>query len=81
MYSDEAPGISLRDLVLEIRQDVKALDSKIEKIDRTGSIGTREELSDHETRIRHVEKWMYGIPVAAIGAIAAIILPFLPGIS
>ncbi len=80
MHSDEARGLTLRELVLEIREDVKRLDGKIDKIDRTGSIGTREELTDHETRIRHIERWMYGIPVAALGAIAALVAQFVPGV-
>lgn len=69
---DEARGLSLRELVLEVRADVKSLDEKIEKIDRQGSIGTREDLTDHETRIRRVEKWMYGIPLAGLVSAASI---------
>lgn len=80
MHSEEARGLTLRELVLEIREDVKKLDTKIEKIDRTGSIGTREELTDHETRLRHIERWMYGIPVAALGAIGALVAQFVPGL-
>lgn len=49
-------GLSLRELVLEVRQDVKALNQKVDAIDRTGSIGTREELNDHETRLRTMEQ-------------------------
>ncbi len=62
-------GLSMRDLVLEIRQDVKHLELKLELIDRQGSIGTRDELRDHETRIRSVERWKYGIPVSMLIAV------------
>lgn len=69
-------GLSLRDLVLEIRADVKALDEKIDKIDRNGSIGTRKELADHENRLRGLEsshaKWKYGIPPALVGSLGAL---------
>lgn len=75
---DEARGLTLRELVLEVRADVKSLDEKIEKIDRTGSIGTREDLTDHETRIRRVEKWMYGVPLAAAVSLASIVAALLP---
>lgn len=54
-------GLTLRELVLEIRSDVKSLDEKIGRIDRTGSIGTKEELLDHEMRIRGLEKWRWGL--------------------
>jgi hypothetical protein len=69
-------GLSLRELVLEVRADVKGLDEKIEKIDRNGSIGTREELTDHETRIRGLEKARWGLAgistiVGSIGGVLA----------
>ena len=75
---DEARGLTLRELVLEVRSDVKSLDEKIEKIDRQGSIGTREDLTDHETRIRRVEKWMYGVPLAAAISLASIVAALMP---
>lgn len=78
MAADPAHGLSLRELVLEVRADVKALDEKIDKIDRVGSIGTREDLTDHETRIRRVEKWMYGVPLAALVSIASLVAAFQP---
>lgn len=53
--------MSNRDLILEIRADVKAIEQKLEAINVEGSIGTRAELADHETRIRSAEKWRYGI--------------------
>lgn len=68
MSIPEDRGLSLRELVLEVRADVKALDDKIEKIDRNGSIGTREELTDHEIRIRGIERFRWGL--TGIGSIA-----------
>lgn len=73
MANDESGvGLSLRELLLEVRADVKALDDKIDHIDRHGPIGTREEITDHETRIRRVEAWVYAIPVAAIIAVGGV---------
>lgn len=49
------PFLSMRDAVMEIRKDVKDLTKVIERVDREGSIGTKQELNDHETRIRELE--------------------------
>ena len=70
---NDSYGLSLRDLVLEIRADVRSLDEKIDKIDRMGSIGTREELIDHEQRIRGVERWKYGVPPSLLTGVAALV--------
>lgn len=70
-------GLSLRDLVLEIRSDVKDVEEKISQLERDGSIGTRRELDDHELRLRKLEVWRYGIPVSiiiALGTATAIVL-------
>jgi len=64
-------GLTLRELVLEIRDDVKTLDGKIDQIDKQGSIGTRDELQDHEGRIRSLEVWRYGIPASILIALAS----------
>jgi hypothetical protein len=51
--------------LIAVREDVAFIKAKIET------------LPDHETRIRRVEKWMYGIPVSALvalGGLAAAIL-------
>jgi hypothetical protein len=78
---DEGRGLSLRELVLEVRADVKSLDEKIEKIDRQGSIGTREDLTDHETRIRTLERFRYGAPgTAVLGVILAAVAIVIPHI-
>lgn len=76
----DGSGLSLRELVMEIRMDVKALDEKIDKIDRQGSIGTRELLKDHETRIRSLEstdRWRYGIPPAFLAGLGGLITSLL----
>lgn len=67
-------GLSVKELVLEVRNDVKALSEKIDKIDRQGSIGTREELADHERRIRRVEAWKYALPPTLVLVIASIVI-------
>lgn len=70
---DPNVGLTLRELVLEVRDSVNALDEKIDRIDRQGSIGTREDLSDHEQRIRRVEAWVYGIPFAGVLAAGSVV--------
>lgn len=47
--------MSDRDLVLEIRDDVKRLAASLDRIDREGSLGTRAELSDHDARLNKLE--------------------------
>lgn len=50
------PFLSMREVVMEIRSDVKDLAKKLERIDREGSIGTKQELDDHERRLRDLER-------------------------
>lgn len=61
-------GLSLRELVMEIRSDVKALDQKLDQI--------REEIVEHETRISTVEDttktWKYGIPPALLAGLSGL---------
>lgn len=52
---DDLNGFTVKDILIEVRQDVKDLAARIDEIDRKGSIGTREELTDHENRLRKVE--------------------------
>jgi hypothetical protein len=51
----DAAGFSVKEIVVEIRNDVKDLAAKIDRIDREGSIGTRQDLADHENRLRDLE--------------------------
>jgi len=48
-------GFTVKEVVLDIRDTVNKLADKIDRIDRTGSIGTRQQLDDHENRIRKNE--------------------------
>jgi hypothetical protein len=69
------PFLSMREAVMEIRQDVKGMQSKLDRIDREGSIGTKQELIDHEARIRGLERFRYSLPsLAAITLIADVAL-------
>lgn len=74
-------GMTLRQMVFEIRGDVKDLALKLDRIDREGSIGTKAELNDHEQRIRKNETWRYAIPptiiIALIGSFSPAILHFI----
>lgn len=38
-----------------------------------------EELEDHETRIRSLERWKWGLPVSALGATLATLVALLHG--
>jgi hypothetical protein len=57
--------------LLAVQQDVKAVETDVERIDREGSTGTRPILGDHETRLRSLEQWKYGIPSAVALALLA----------
>jgi hypothetical protein len=49
-------NFTVKEIVLDIRSDVKQLALQINRIDREGSIGTKAELSDKEARIRTLER-------------------------
>lgn len=57
-----------------VHVDLRDLAAKLDKIDRHGSIGTKAELLDHESRIRGLERYRYAMPsVGLIAGIAGII--------
>lgn len=66
-------AFTLKEVVVEIRDDVKLLSAKLDRIDRDGSIGTRQELIDHEARLRTLETSGFRLQGAwaTIGIIAA----------
>jgi hypothetical protein len=51
------------DAVLGVREDVRSLKQDRENVNDT--------LDDHESRIRSVERWKYGIPVATLSGLVA----------
>jgi hypothetical protein len=51
----DTASFSVKEIVVEIRNDVKELARQIDRIDREGSIGTRQDLADHENRLRTLE--------------------------
>ena len=66
------PYLTVREMVAEIREDVK--DLKAEAI-RLASLPDLHR--DHETRLRRVEVWLYGVPLSgflAVGAVVAAII-------
>lgn len=63
-------AFSLKEVILEIRRDVKDLSETLDTIDREGSIGTKSQLGDHETRIRGLERWRWAFPSVTIIAVA-----------
>ena len=69
-------GLSIRELLLEVRQDVRALSAHVDDIDRNGSIGTKAELADHEQRVRGLEK-ARNYCAGALILISAFLIPVL----
>ncbi|MEV7358266.1 hypothetical protein [Kitasatospora sp. NPDC091276] len=54
------------DQVVGLREDVRAMGQQAE--------GVREELADHESRLRALEAWRYALPIGAVtGVLAAVI--------
>src|SRR3954467_15588204 len=45
-------GFTTKEILLEMRGDLRTLTEKIDRIDRQGSIGTKAQLDDHENRLR-----------------------------
>lgn len=65
--SDEPESyMSVREMVMEIRQDVKALNVKAEQME-----AARQDVEDHEDRLRSLERWKYGIPFSVVAAMSA----------
>lgn len=66
------PILSNRDLILEIRNDVKELKQVAAELQPLVGIA-----ADHENRIRGLEdstaKWKYGIPPALLTSIGALV--------
>lgn len=66
--------LTVREIVMEIRQDVKDLQAQAQQMQ-----AAREHViqldavvtNDHESRLRTLEAWKYGIPFSGIVAIAA----------
>lgn len=61
--SGNGDGFTVKEIVVEIRDTVKKLADKVDQIDRQGSIGTRDQLTehgrdiaDHEVRLSFLEK-------------------------
>ena len=67
--------LTVREMVAEIRADVKELNKKAERMEEA-----REEVEDHEDRLRSLERWKYGIPFSGILAISAAIAALGKGV-
>jgi hypothetical protein len=51
------------DAVLGVREDVRSL--------KQDNASVNETLDDHESRIRSIERWKYGVPVATLSGLIA----------
>jgi hypothetical protein len=54
MNGEPDKGFTVKEILVEIRDDVKDLSMKVDRIDREGSIGTKSQLDDHEQRLRRL---------------------------
>lgn len=66
------PFLTVREMVAEIRADVKDLNRKAEHMEEAA-----QDIRDHEDRIRGLERWKYGIPFSGVLAIVAAITAVL----
>lgn len=68
-------GFTVKEILLKVDAKVDRLSDKLDRIDRQGSIGTREELSDHESRLRSLEKksWALTGVSSALGVAAGVL--------
>ncbi|GAA0955328.1 hypothetical protein GCM10009560_79180 [Nonomuraea longicatena] len=65
--------VTLRQIYEEMRDltaEVRTLTSELKESRKTDE--------DHERRLRVVERWMWGLPVSIIAAVAAVIKAFMP---
>lgn len=64
--------LTVREMVVEIRNDVKELNRKAEHMEAVS-----QDIVDHEDRIRGLERWKYGIPFSGVLAIVAAVTAVL----
>lgn len=67
--SEEPLGVTIGareiyDAVLGVREDVRSLKQDNKSVNET--------LDDHEDRLRSVERWKYGVPVATLSGLIAV---------
>jgi hypothetical protein len=56
--------LTMREMLTEVRADLKEVKA---------TMVTKEQHDDHETRIRSVEVWVYGIPLTGIIAVGGVL--------
>jgi hypothetical protein len=64
-------GLTNKELLMEVRSDVKDLHATVKRLAVVSEEGAKD-LSDHEGRIRLLERWRYTIPASVLTALAAI---------
>lgn len=71
------PLLTDRELILEMRSDIKNITEKLVQLELNGSYGAKlaaSELSDHETRIRSLEHFRWAIPMNTFLSLSAVAL-------
>lgn len=67
--------MSVREAVMEIREDVKKLQATV-----AGQVSANTTARiDHESRLRSLERWRYGIPISGLVALGSIIAALVAG--
>jgi hypothetical protein len=63
---------TVKEIVIEIRDTVKSLDAKVDRIDREGALGTREQMAENARtgringeRLAALERWQTGLSAVA----------------
>lgn len=69
--SNDSLGVTISareiyDQIVGLRDDVRSLTQSNEHVDR--------ELSDHEDRLRAIERWKYSVPTAAVTAVVSAVV-------
>lgn len=80
--SERAMGLTIRELVIEIRSDLRLLNEKIDRIDREGPTGISKQMQDHENRIRGLERKVWvasGAAMAVGGTVGAVAQSLIGG--
>ena len=67
--------ITTRDMVAEIRRDLKEVVTKTDLIEH--EIREMYQLVDHEDRLRGLERWRYGIPPALLLSLGTLVAALL----
>lgn len=67
----DTQGLSVRDLILEVRSDVKELNTTVTSLSERAAVGHSVQ-ADQESRIRALERWSWTLPPTVIVAVLSL---------